>query len=467
MTPPPATPPESADLTPARIVTELDRYVVGQGAAKRAVAVAIRNRWRRLRLGPDLREEVTPKNIVLIGPTGVGKTEIARRLAGLIRAPFLKVEATKYTEVGYVGRDVESIVRDLVEVSLGIVRGESRAGVEGKAREAAEERVLDALLPGSRPDDPAIDPFGFGHTAGAGTPAPADAGATRARLRERLRAGAFADREIEVQVDERPAMLPGLGPSSFEQTGIDLQGLFEKMSPGRRRTRKAKVPEALEILTAQEADKLVDKENLASEAIRRVEQSGIVFLDEIDKIAGRRGAGVGPDVSREGVQRDLLPLVEGSTVATRHGMVRTEHVLFIAAGAFHVSKPSDLLPELQGRFPIRVQLDPLTEADFVRILEEPKNALTKQYEALLATEGVALRFTPDGVREVARVAASANAAHENIGARRLGTVLERVLEEVSFDAPNMSGTSVSVDAAFVKRRVAGILEDQDLAKYVL
>jgi ATP-dependent HslUV protease ATP-binding subunit HslU len=450
------------ELTPERIVAELDRYVVGQTAAKRAVAVAIRNRWRRLRLGPDLREEVTPKNIVLIGPTGVGKTEIARRIATLIRAPFVKVEATKYTEVGYVGRDVESIVRDLVEVAIGLVKAEQRTGVEAKARAAAEERVLDALLPGSRPADAGLDPFGF--AAGA-SPTP-DASATRVRLRERLRAGALDDREVEIQVDESSSLGSVFGRSSFEQTGIDLQGLLEKMAPKRGRTRRVRVPEALETLTAQEADKLIDRENVTEEAIRRVEQSGIVFLDEIDKVAGKR-SGQGPDVSREGVQRDLLPLVEGTTVTTRHGMVRTEHVLFVAAGAFHVSKPSDLMPELQGRFPIRVQLDALTEADFVRILEEPRNALTKQYAALLATEGVTLRFPPDGVREVARVAALANASQENIGARRLGTILERVVEEVSFDAPRLAGTEVVVDAPFVRRRVERLLADEDLARYVL
>jgi ATP-dependent HslUV protease ATP-binding subunit HslU len=454
-----------ADLTPARIVAELDRWVVGQAAAKRAVAVAIRNRWRRLRLGPDLREEVLPKNIVLIGPTGVGKTEIARRIAGLIRAPFLKVEATKYTEVGYVGRDVESIVRDLVEVAMGMVRAESRERVGARAREAAEERVLDALLPGSRAEPTPPDPFGFTRPPPPPPPAP-DADGTRARLRERLRAGALDEREVDVEVEERRGVGDPLGSMSFEQTGIDFQGMLERLTPGRRRTRRVKVPEALEILEGQEAERLVDREASAAEAIRRVEESGIVFLDEIDKVAGRRTT-AGPDVSREGVQRDLLPLVEGTTVVTRHGRVRTEHVLFVAAGAFHVSKPSDLLPELQGRFPIRVTLEPLTEADFVRILEEPRNALTKQYEALLATEGVRVVFTPDGVREVARVAAQANSSQEDIGARRLGTILERVLEEVSFHAPSMRDVEVKVDAAFVRARVESLLKDQDLARYVL
>jgi ATP-dependent HslUV protease ATP-binding subunit HslU len=457
--------PESLDLTPARIVQALDRYVVGQAAAKRAVAVAIRNRRRRMKLGPDLREEVTPKNILLIGPTGVGKTEIARRIAGLIRAPFVKVEATKYTEVGYVGRDVESIVRDLLEVSLGLVREEQRKGVETRAREAAEERVLDALVPGSRPDEPVLDPFGFARGGAVSTPS-ADAAATRVRLRERLRAGALSDREVDVQVEDAQSMGSIFGRQSFDQMGIDLQGLMEKMSPKRGRTRRVKVPEAIELLTAQEADKLVDREGAVAEAIRRAEQSGIVFLDELDKVAGKRSSS-GPDVSREGVQRDLLPLVEGTTVATRHGMVRTEHVLFIAAGAFHVARPSDLMPELQGRFPIRVQLEPLTEADFVRILTEPKNALVKQYEALLGTEGVRLKVTDDGVREIARFAALANSSQENIGARRLGTIFERVLEEISFDAPDLAGTDVVVDAPFVRKRVEGLMKDEDLARFVL
>ncbi len=465
-----AGPPSADELTPARIVLELDRYVVGQAAAKRAVAVAIRNRWRRLRLGPDLREEVTPKNILLIGPTGVGKTEIARRIAGLIRAPFVKVEATKYTEVGYVGRDVESIVRDLVDASVALVRAESRTGVEIKAREAAEERVLDALLPGSRPSEPAVDPFGFGRGAPVPSPSTGDATATRVKLRERLRAGALSDREIEIQVAEPHALgsiFGGGGGGPGGPAGFDMEGLLEKLGPARRRTRRVRVPEALELLTVEEADKLVDKESATAEAIRRVEQSGIVFLDEIDKVAGRRSAGGGPDVSREGVQRDLLPLVEGTTVSTRHGIVRTEHILFIAAGAFHVSKPSDLMPELQGRFPIRVQLEALTEADFVRILEEPKNALVKQAAALLSTEGVTITFTPDGVREIARVAAQANAAHENIGARRLGTIMERVLEEISFDAPSRAGHTFVIDAAFVRHRVDAILANQDLSRYVL
>jgi ATP-dependent HslUV protease ATP-binding subunit HslU len=456
--------PDPAALTPARIVQELDRYVVGQRDAKRAVAVAIRNRWRRLRLGPDLREEVLPKNILLIGPTGVGKTEIARRIAGLIGAPFLKVEATKFTEVGYVGRDVEQIVRDLLDGAMAMVRAERRKTVEDRARERAEERVLDALVASWRPGDAGADPFGFTHVGGTGGE---DASALRVKLRERLRAGGLADREVPVEVKEAPPGLDLFGQASFAQTGIDLQSLMERLNPSKRKTRRMKVPEALEALAAEEAEGMVDREDVATEAIHRVESGGIVFLDEIDKIAGGGGGRQGPDVSREGVQRDLLPLVEGTTVTTRHGVVRTEHVLFIGAGAFHMSKPSDLLPELQGRFPIRVRLEALTEQDFVRILEEPKNALTKQYEALLATEGVRLSFAKDGVAEIARVAARANAQFENIGARRLGTILERVLEEVSFDAPSRAGTEILVDRAYVQSRVADLLADQDLGRYVL
>jgi ATP-dependent HslUV protease ATP-binding subunit HslU len=455
-----------ADLTPERIVAELDRYVVGQPDAKRAVAVAIRNRWRRLQLDPELREEVLPKNILLIGPTGVGKTEIARRIAGLIGAPFTKVEATKYTEVGYVGRDVESIIRDLLESAIAMVRARSRRAVEGKARSAAEERVLDALLAAWRPGDPDLDPLGLDRPE-PGFPGAQNLASVRVKLRERLRAGALADRPVEIQVREASrTMADVFGSASFAQTGIDLQGMLDRLNPPKRAMRRMRVSEALQTLAAEEAEGMVDAEGTTAEAIRLVENAGIVFLDELDKVAGARST-TGPDVSREGVQRDLLPLVEGTTVATRHGMVRTEHVLFIAAGAFHMSKPSDLLPELQGRFPIRVMLQALTEEDFVRILEEPKNALTKQYAALLATEGVRTRFTRDGVAEVARVAARANLHHENIGARRLGTVLEKVLEEVSFQAPSMRGVEVVVDRDYVRSRVKGLLEDLDLGKYVL
>ncbi len=458
-----------AELTPARIVEALDRHVVGQAKAKRAVAIAIRNRWRRLQLTDELREEVSPKNILLIGPTGVGKTEIARRIATLIGAPFTKVEASKYTEVGYVGRDVESIVRDLVEGAIVMTRERSRREVRAKARDAAEERVLDALVRDVRSGDPDLDPLGFDRVD-TRAPGMQDLGAARVRLRERLRAGALNDRTIEVQVKEGAGtpLADIFGNQSFAQTGIDLQGMLERLHPPTRKPKRLPVAEALELLTEEESESLVDKQNVAEEAIRLVENSGIVFLDEIDKIAmGSGSKGAGPDVSREGVQRDLLPLVEGTTIATRHGMVRTDHVLFIAAGAFHVSKPSDLLPELQGRFPIRVRMESLTEADFVRILVEPRGALTKQYAALLATEGVELGFTDEGVHEVARVAARANAQHENIGARRLGTVLERVLEEVSFDGDLRRGKKVVVDRDLVQGRTKDLLADQDLGRYVL
>jgi len=458
--------PKEASLTPARIVEQLDRYVVGQHDAKRAVAVAIRNRWRRMQLAPDMRKEVMPKNILLIGPTGVGKTEIARRIAGLMDAPFTKVEATKFTEVGYVGRDVESIVRDLLESALVVVRERARSNVEKKARKKAEERVLDALVAAWRPGDFDIELF----SAGEGGPTPQDLAVVKVKLRERLRAGALDEKDVEIQLEDTSQQLGNIfGDASFAQTGIDLGQFMEKLRPpGAPSTKSAhmSVAEALATLASEEAESLVDTKDVTAEAIDLVENHGIVFLDEIDKVAGRQ-AGSGPDVSREGVQRDLLPLVEGTTVSTRHGAVQTDHILFIGAGAFHVSKPSDLLPELQGRMPIRVRLDALSEADFVRILTEPRNALTKQYAALLDTEGVRLTFEADGISEIARVSAAANTTHENIGARRLFTVMERVLDEVSFDGPALKGKKVVVDAAYVRDRVADLLADQDLGRYVL
>ena len=455
-----------AGLTPAKIVKELDRYVVGQRDAKRAVAVAIRNRWRRMQLTDDMRQEVLPKNILLIGPTGVGKTEIARRIAGLMDAPFTKVEATKFTEVGYVGRDVESIIRDLLESSMVVVREKARRKVEKKARSAAEARVLDALVAAWRPGDFDIEVF----SGSEGGPSAQDLAIVRVKIRERLRAGALDQKDVEIQVRDTSQELGNIfGDASFAQTGIDLKQFMEKLRPpqaGKTKPARMTVGEALQTLSAEEAERLIESQDVTAEAIELVENHGIVFLDEIDKIAGRH-AGNGPDVSREGVQRDLLPLVEGTTVSTRHGPVKTDHILFIGAGAFHVSKPSDLLPELQGRMPIRVRLDALTEADFVRILTEPRNALTKQYVALFDTEKVNLSFTDDGVAEIARVAAGANRTHENIGARRLFTIMERVLDETSFDAPDLGGAKVVVDAAYVRDRVGDLLEDQDLGRYVL
>ena len=464
---------DEKDLTPARIVEELDRYVVGQKDAKRAVAVAIRNRWRRMQLSKDMRREVVPKNILLMGPTGVGKTEIARRIATLFDAPFTKVEATKFTEVGYVGRDVESIVRDLVENAMGMVREQARERVQTKAREAAEERVLSYLVTSWQPGDPDVELF----TSGAdGQPTMQDLAALRVKLRERLRAGALDDKDVDVEVQEGGPQALGniFGDQAFAQTGMDFSKIFEQLQKGRgggmpqapSTTKRMQVRDALEALQAEEAEKLVDDQNVAAEAIELVENSAIVFLDEIDKVAGSQ-QGSGPDVSREGVQRDLLPLIEGTTVSTRHGPVKTDHILFIGAGAFHVSKPSDLLPELQGRMPIRVRLDALTEHDFVRILTEPRNALTKQYAALMDTEGVNLEFTEDGIAEMARVAARANTTHENIGARRLFTVLERVIDEVSFAGPDLSGQKIPIDEGYVRARVGDLLEDQDLGRYVL
>ncbi|MEW6048233.1 MAG: ATP-dependent protease ATPase subunit HslU [Bacillota bacterium] len=462
------------DLTPRRIVEELDRYIVGQQEAKRAVAIALRNRHRRQLLPPELRDEVTPKNILMIGPTGVGKTEIARRLARLVDAPFIKVEATKFTEVGYVGRDVDAIVRDLVETAVRMVKQERTEAVIDQVAPAVEERLLDALAPAPRPrqaSNPLAALFGINvsrpETDDRSEAEAADAEARRAELRRRLAAGELEDQVVEIEVEDRtPGVVEVVSGHGVEEMGINLQDLFGNLLPRRKRRRKVTVAEARRVFTMEEAQRRIDMEEVTAEAIRRVEQSGIVFIDEIDKIAGRE-RGVGPDVSREGVQRDLLPIVEGSTVTTKYGPVRTDHVLFIAAGAFHVTKPSDLIPELQGRFPIRVELKPLGRSDLRRILTEPQNALTRQYSELLATEGVKLEFTDDGLDEIARLAELVNEQTENIGARRLQTLMERVLEEISFDAPSYRGQRVVIDAAYVRRRLAGIAEDRDLSRYIL
>lgn len=449
-------------LTPHAIVEELDRYVVGQRAAKRAVAIALRNRWRRQQVPAELRDEIAPKNIIMIGPTGVGKTEVARRLAKLVSAPFLKVEASKFTEVGYVGRDVDSIVRDLVEISVKLVKDEEQQKVRARARDAAEERVLDALLP---------RPGTVKSAAPAGDqPSPEVSASTRDKLRELLRAGKLDDREVEISVTEiQQGMFEVFSGPGLDQVGFDvgkLQQLFGGRGGGQQKLRKVRVPQALELLLGEEAQRLIDMDKVQSEAIFRAEQMGIVFIDEIDKVAGNRG-GQGPDVSREGVQRDLLPIVEGSAVTTKYGVVRTDHVLFIAAGAFHVSKPSDLIPELQGRFPIRVELEALGSNDFVRILTEPQNSLTKQYQALLATEGVELQWKSDAIVEIAAMATRANERMENIGARRLHTIMERLLDELSFEAPGLAGTSVPITANYVRERLTKLLDNEDLSKYIL
>jgi ATP-dependent HslUV protease ATP-binding subunit HslU len=455
------------ELTPRAIVEELDRYIVGQGKAKRAVAIALRNRWRRQQVAPDLRDEIAPKNIIMIGPTGVGKTEIARRLARLTGAPFLKVEASKFTEVGYVGRDVDSIVRDLTEISVKLIKDEERHKVHARAQEAAEEKLLDLLLP--RSNVPTRTPSGAIPLPSANEPDPAT-GATREKLRTMLREGRLDEREVELDVQETPqGMLEIFSGPGLDQIGFDV-GKIQSMFQGRQgatRRRKAKVPQALELLINEEAARLIDMDKVAAEAISRAENSGIVFLDEIDKIAGGQKHSGGPDVSREGVQRDLLPIVEGSSVTTKYGVVRTDHVLFIAAGAFHVARPSDLIPELQGRFPIRVELDALSNADFVRILTEPENALTRQYEALLATEGVTIEWHAEAVAELARLATAANERMENIGARRLHTILERLLDELSFEAPSLSGTKVPITATYVRERLADVVANEDLSRYIL
>ncbi|GAC1301800.1 MAG: ATP-dependent protease ATPase subunit HslU [Steroidobacteraceae bacterium] len=436
-----------SQMTPREIVEELDKHIVGQKAAKRAVAIALRNRWRRQQVPASLRPEITPKNILMIGPTGVGKTEIARRLARLAKAPFIKVEATKFTEVGYVGREVDSIVRDLVEISVKMTREEEVAKVRHRAADAAEERILDTLLP--RPP--------------AGAAADSD---TRQRFRKMLREGQLDDREIELEVQATPVGVEIMAPPGMEEMTQQLQGMFQNLGSGRSRQRKLKIKEALKLLTDEEASKMINEEELKANAVENAEQNGIVFIDEIDKIA-RRQETMGADVSREGVQRDLLPLVEGCTVNTKYGTVKTDHVLFIASGAFHMSKPSDLIPELQGRLPIRVELEPLVVEDFVRILTEPDASLCRQYSALLATEGVVLEFAESGVRRLAEVAFEVNEKTENIGARRLHTVMERLLESVSFDAADRSGTELVVDRDYVEGHLGELSRDQDLSRYIL
>jgi ATP-dependent HslUV protease ATP-binding subunit HslU len=456
-------------FTPREIVSELDRYIVGQDAAKRAVAIALRNRWRRQQVEPRLREEISPKNIILIGPTGCGKTEIARRLAKLADAPFVKVEATKFTEVGYVGRDVDSMVRDLVEVAVKMCKEEALQLVNVKAQLIAEERVLDLLMPppASQGARLPFDAFDMGKVEEEFKPKVEDE--SREKLRDLLRTGKFNEREVTIEVRQATTipMMQMFGQPGMEDMASNLQDALQNaLGGGKKKQRKVKIVEALELISAEEAQRLIDMDQVHRDAVTRAEQSGIIFVDEIDKVAGRKGGG-GPDVSREGVQRDILPIVEGSAVATKYGIVRTDHVLFIAAGAFHISKPTDLIPELQGRFPIRVELEPLTEKDFERILKEPENSLVKQYTALLLTEKVEVNFTNDGIKEIAKVAAFVNASQENIGARRLYTVMEKLLEEESFSASDRSGTHVEVTGNLVCERLAPILQNEDLSKFIL
>jgi ATP-dependent HslUV protease ATP-binding subunit HslU len=439
-------------FTPREIVSELDKYIVGQKDAKRSVAIALRNRWRRQQIPEPLRDEIAPKNIIMIGPTGVGKTEIARRLAKLDQAPFLKIEASKFTEVGYVGRDVESMIRDITDLSVNMLKAEESHKVQQKAGEVAEERLLDLLLPSS----------GKG-----GNKEGEDQRATREKLRKLLKVGKLNEKYVEVEtVDRTLPIVEIFSASGLEEMDVNIKDMFGSLFPKKKKQKKVKVPEALNILTQEEAYKLIDMDSVIKQAIERVEQSGIIFLDEIDKIAGRETS-FGPDVSREGVQRDILPIVEGTTVTTKYGMVKTDHVLFIAAGAFHVSKPSDLIPELQGRFPIRVELDSLGKADLIRILTEPQNALIKQYTALLETEGVKVDFREDAIAEIAGVAAVINERTENIGARRLYTIMERLLDEISFDAPEMAGKTMVIDSKYVKEKLRGFVEDEDLSRYIL
>jgi len=451
-----------ASLTPKKIVSELNKFIVGQDNAKRAVAIALRNRWRRQQLPDNMRDEVAPKNILMIGPTGVGKTEIARRLAKLAQSPFVKVEASKYTEVGYVGRDVESMVRDLVELTKRMVQEEMEQEVREKAREYAEERLLDILLP-PHPihGEPAQREFG------SDTLGKQQYEQTREKFRTYLHEGKFEDRDVEIQIEERSGpMMEVISPPGMEEMDNNIKDMLSNLMPKKSRQKKMKVPDALKVLTQQEAENLIDHDKVIQEAIDRAQQSGIIFIDEIDKITGGQGM-QGPDVSREGVQRDLLPIVEGSSINTKYGIVKTDHMLFIAAGAFHASKPSDLIPEFQGRFPIRVELESLTEEDFYRILTEPDNALLKQYTALLGTEELLLKFEENAIREIARMSAHVNERTENIGARRLQTVMEKLLEVISFDAPDMKNQKHDIDAAYVQEQLKDIIENEDLSRYIL
>ena len=441
-----------SEMTPREIAQELDKHIIGQHNAKRSVAIALRNRWRRMQVEPELRNEITPKNILMIGPTGVGKTEIARRLAHLANAPFIKVEATKFTEVGYVGREVDSIIRDLVDMSVKTAREQEVKNVKHLAEAAAEERILDALLP------PARNEFGEPE---------AHESSTRQKFRDKLRAGELDDKEIEVEVSASPVGVEIMAPPGMEEMTSQLQGVFQNMSSDRKKTEKMSIEKARKILLDEEAGKLLKEEDIKAKAVENAEQNGIVFLDELDKVAKRADSGSGGDVSREGVQRDLLPLVEGCTVSTKYGMVKTDHILFIASGAFHLCKPSDLIPELQGRLPIRVELDALNAEDFQRILVEPDAALTVQYKALMDTEGVELEFSDDGIKRIAEIASSVNEKSENIGARRLHTVMERLLDEISYDAPDKSGSKVIIDKDYVNNSLGELVEDEDLSRYIL
>jgi ATP-dependent HslUV protease ATP-binding subunit HslU len=440
------------EMTPREIVQELDKHIIGQDAAKRAVAIALRNRWRRMQVEEPLRAEITPKNILMIGPTGVGKTEIARRLARLANAPFIKIEATKFTEVGYVGRDVESIVRDLADTSIKMAREAAMAKMSHRAEDAAEERILDALLPAPR--SMAADDAGGGDSD------------TRQKFRKRLREGALDDKEIEIEVSATPIGVEIMAPPGMEEMTSQLQGMFQNMGGNRTKSRKLRIKDARKLLCDEEAARMINEEDLKQNALENLEQNGIVFIDEIDKVT-RRGESSGPDVSREGVQRDLLPLVEGSTVSTKHGMVKTDHILFIASGAFHLSRPSDLIPELQGRLPIRVELDDLGAAEFVRILTEPDASLTEQYCALMTTESVSLNFSDDGIERIAEIASHINERTENIGARRLHTVMERLLETVSFEATDKPGSTLQINADYVNQQLDMLVKDEDLSRYIL